>query len=120
MTPFAKAVSIATIGITVAACWRSTYTPALSVKETARHYSDVMDDFADQALLANVLRARDYAPMNFHDLSTITVALSLSGTVRFAVAFGPFIDNQYVPAPTRTAGTFRNTFSPSVTGSTSL
>jgi hypothetical protein len=89
------------------------------VKESARHYSDVMDDFADQALLANVLRARDYAPMNFNDLSAITGALSLSGTAAFTVPFGPFIGLQHVPSTGTTVGTFRNTFSPGVTGSTS-
>jgi hypothetical protein len=58
------------IAVALAGCagWRQdVYTISPAVKESARRYSDVMDDFADQVLLANVLRARDSAPLNFND-----------------------------------------------------
>jgi hypothetical protein len=73
-----------------------------------------MDDFADQALLANVLRARDRAPLNFNDLSAITGSMSLSGTMGFAVPFGP------VTGPANQGNTtYKNSASPSITGTTS-
>jgi hypothetical protein len=76
-----------------------------------------MDDFADQALLANVLRAKDYAPMNFNDLSSITGALSLSGTLGLTLPFGPYVG--YRPLPSTGLGTYKDTVSPSMTGTTS-
>ncbi len=93
------------------------YTLSPAVKESARRYSDVMDDFADQALLANVLRAKDYAPMNFNDLSSITGALSLSGTLGATFPFGPYVGNR--PYPTTTLGSYKDTLSPSISGSSS-
>jgi hypothetical protein len=94
----------------------SVYTLSPAVKESARRYSEVMDDFADQALLANVLRARDQAPMNFNDLSSITGALSLSATSAATVPFGPYIGNRYVGTA---LGAPRDTGMPSISGSTS-
>jgi hypothetical protein len=108
---------MAFLGLSACSAWRNTYTLSPAVKESARRYSDVMDDFADQALLANVLRARDYAPMNFNDLSSITGALSVSGTLGLTLPFGPFVG---APAHTATSlGTYRYTGSPSLTGSSS-
>lgn len=87
----------AALGLTSCA---TTYTLSPAVKESARRYSDVMDDFADQALLANVLRAKDYAPMNFNDLSSITGSLSLSSTLGLTFPFGLYNGN---PGPIRSA-----------------
>jgi uncharacterized membrane protein YgcG len=104
---------VALIGLCGCSAWRDTYTISPAVKESARRYSDVMDDFADQALLANVLRAKDRAPMNFNDLSAITGSMSLSGTLGFTLPFGDLTGDR------TTSNTFRNTFSPSLTGTTS-
>jgi hypothetical protein len=118
MSRLALLVMTAVLGLTACAAWRAdTYTLAPAVKESAHRYSDVMDDFADQALLANVLRARDYAPLNFNDLSSITGSLSLSGTMAFTLPFGPFLG--YRPYPSSQLGSSKNTFSPSLTSSTS-
>lgn len=100
-------------GLTACAGWRDTYTLSPAVKESARRYSDVMDDFADQALLANVLRARDQAPMNFNDLSSITGSLSLQGTLALTLPFGPLTGT-----PT-TSSTYKDTASPTLMGTTS-
>jgi hypothetical protein len=109
--------SFALLALCACGAWRQdVYTISPAVKESARRYGDVMDDFADQALLANVLRARDQAPMNFNDLSSITGALSLSGTLGLTFPFGPFYGQRYPPTP---LGMYKNTASPSVTGSTS-
>jgi hypothetical protein len=94
------------------------YTLSPAVQESARRYSDVMDDFADQALLANVLRAKDYAPMNFNDLSSITGALSLSGTLGATFPVGPYVGIRPYPSSS-SLGTYKDTLSPSVTGTTS-
>jgi hypothetical protein len=111
--PFAVA---GLLGLTACATWRAdTYTLSPAVKESARRYSDVMDDFADQALFANVLRARDYAPMNFNDLSSITGSLSLSGTLALTVPFGPYNGDRYA----QSLGANRNTSMPSIMSSTS-
>lgn len=63
---------------------------APSVKGGAGDYSNAMDEFTNQhTLLANVLRARDYAPLNFNDLASITGAFSAQGQVALTVPFGP-------------------------------
>jgi uncharacterized membrane protein YgcG len=104
---------IAVLVLTACSPWRDTYTLSPAVKESARRYSDVMDDFANQALLANVLRAKDYAPLNFNDLSAITGSLSLSGTLALTLPYGGLTG-----MPT-TSSTYRNTASPTLMGSTS-
>jgi hypothetical protein len=103
--------------LTLTACtfWRDTYTLSPAVKESARRYSDVMDDFADQALLANVMRAREFAPLNFNDLSAITGSLSMSGTLGLTLPFGHYVGN---PNASTLLG-YKDTASPSFTGSTS-
>lgn len=104
----------ALVCLTSCADWRQdVYTVSPALKESARRYSEVMDDFADEALLANVLRAKDNAPLNFNDLSAITGSLSLSGTLGFTWPFGPFYGSR------TTNGAYKNTFSPSFTGTTS-
>jgi hypothetical protein len=103
------------LGLTACAAWRDTYTLSPAVKESARRYGDVMDDFADQALLANVLRARDQAPMNFNDLSSITGSLSLSGTLGLMLPFGPYNGDRSAAM----LGAAKNAASPSITTSTS-
>jgi hypothetical protein len=105
-------VLMAAVGLTACA---PIYTLSPQVKESARRYSEVMDDFADQGLLANVLRAKDFAPMNFNDLSSITGALSLSGTLGLTLPFGHYVGN---PNASTLLG-YKDTASPSFTGSTS-
>lgn len=77
-------------------------------------YSEIMDDFTDRTLLANILRARDNAPLNFSDLSAITGAFSLTSSLTGSVPFGPLSGTpnsyQYSVSPT-----FGGTSSPVLT-----
>ena len=87
----------------------SSLSPAVGASSVA--YSDAVGDAADRILISNILRARDYAPLNFNQLSSISGALSLSGTLGFAIPFGPGKASNAVVLG-------QNTVSPSVTGST--
>jgi hypothetical protein len=63
---------------------------------------------SDQILLLNVLRAKDHQPLQLGTLTSLNGALSVQGTAGFSIPFGSQPQN-----PTG------NTFSPSLTGSTS-
>jgi hypothetical protein len=52
-----------------------------TVQQSALDYSVVMEEFTNQALVRNVLRARDYAPLNFSDLPLIHGALATQLTL---------------------------------------
>jgi len=62
------------------------FTP--SVRQNADEFSQTMDDFTDKALLANVLRARDFAPLNFAELTNISGQFSFSEQVGLSNPFG--------------------------------
>jgi hypothetical protein len=87
-------------------------TPA--VAESASRYSEVMANFSDQALLANILRAKDNMPLNFNDLSAISGSFSLSDTLGFTIPFGPLTG----PA-NQGSTTYKNSATPSITGTSS-
>jgi hypothetical protein len=89
----------------------STLTPA--IRKSADDYGEIMADFSDKALLTNILRARDNAPMNFNDLSSITGSFSLSDTLALTIPFGPLTGS-----PT-TSNSYKNSANPSVTGTAS-
>jgi hypothetical protein len=61
---------------------------APAVNESADDYAQAINDFSDKALLSNVLRARDFAPLNFSDLSSITGSVALQASVGLNVPFG--------------------------------
>jgi len=71
----------AALALIVAACSAVPPSLAPAVRETAIDYGNVMDRFADRALLSNVLRARDYLPLNFSDLSSISASLQLQASL---------------------------------------
>jgi hypothetical protein len=87
-----------------------TYSLSPAVRESADQYSQTMDEFSDRVLLANVLRARDNAPLNFNDLTTLNGSFSVSGSLGFTVPFGHFVGE-----PT----TYPYTASPMISGSSS-
>ncbi len=60
-----------------------------AVHDSAVDYSQAMDDFTDQVLLLNVLRASEYAPLNFADLSAVTAAFSAQASLGASIPFGP-------------------------------
>jgi hypothetical protein len=72
-----------------------------------------MSDYSDQALLVNILRAKDNAPLDFNDLSAITGSFSISGTAAFTLPYGPLTGT-----PTQ-SNSYKRTFSPSITGTSS-
>ncbi|HZB94180.1 MAG TPA: hypothetical protein VE397_22205 [Stellaceae bacterium] len=61
-----------------------------TVRESAVDYSKAMDQFSDRALLTNVLRARDYLPLNFSDLSSITGSFALQGSLGLSLPLQNF------------------------------
>jgi hypothetical protein len=62
---------------------------ASPVLEGAESYHDVLATNSNVTLVDNILRARDFAPLNISDLSTITGALSFTGSLTGNVPFGP-------------------------------
>jgi len=59
-----------------------------SVRQTTDEFGQSMDDFTDKALLANVLRARDFAPLNFVELTNISGQSSFAETAGLNAPFG--------------------------------
>lgn len=64
----------------------SSLSPA--VREGALGYNGAVGDAADQILVANILRSKDFAPLNLSQLSSISGALSLQGSLGFTLPFG--------------------------------
>jgi len=59
-----------------------------SVRQNADEFSRTMDDYTDQALLANVLRARDFAPLNFAELTNISGQFTFQEQAGLNAPFG--------------------------------
>jgi hypothetical protein len=59
-----------------------------SVKADAVAYNDAVGDAADGILLNNILRSEYIEPLNLSQLSSISGALSLQGTVAFSLPWG--------------------------------
>src|ERR1700733_1498744 len=84
------------------------------VRESADQYSQVMDEFSDRVLLANVLRARDNAPLNFNDLTTLNGSFSASASMGLTVPFGPFT-GPHTSYPYTASPTLMGSSSPTLT-----
>ena len=82
-----RLVALLLVAPLVSSCSGLTLGPA--VQSGAVEYGADMDAFTNQALLTNILRARDYAPLNFSDLSSVTGSFSLQGTSPLTDYFGP-------------------------------
>lgn len=82
----------------------SSLSPA--VRADTLGYNDAVGDASDRILLSNVLRAKDLAPINLSQLSTLSGTLTLQGTLGFSLPWGHATTNG------------QNTGTPSVTGST--
>jgi hypothetical protein len=54
----------------------------------ATDYNTMASDYSDQVLVTAVLRARDRAPVNLTNLSTITGSMNVQGTLGLSVPFG--------------------------------
>jgi hypothetical protein len=58
------------------------------VRDHAVAYDAAISDINDRILLANIVRARDYIPLNITELSTVTGTLSEQASVGLSVPFG--------------------------------
>jgi hypothetical protein len=103
----------ASVGLAGCNAWAPVYSLKRQVNEGAIDYGEVMADFADQALLTNVLRAKDNAPLNFNDLASITGSFSLTDTYGLTLPFGGITG-----MPTGSS-THRYTASPMIAGTSS-
>jgi hypothetical protein len=73
--------------ITSACAWM---TPSLApgIRANAGAYHEVVSDFNDEVILANIIRAKNYVPLNISELSTITGNLSEQASLGLSVPFG--------------------------------
>jgi hypothetical protein len=110
---FVSFVLCVLVGLAGCNAWAPVYSLKRQVNEGAIDYGEVMADFADQALLTNVMRAKDNAPLNFNDLASITGSFSLTDTYGFTLPFGGITGT-----PT-TSSTHRYTASPMIAGTSS-
>jgi len=60
-----------------------------AVESGSLDYRDMMEEFANQALVTNILRARDKAPLHYADLSQIALATTAQATVAPTFLLGP-------------------------------
>jgi hypothetical protein len=67
-------------------CGSLTFSPSVGGDAVAN--SDAMGKFTESVLLMNVLRARDYAPLDMSQLSSVNGSLSLQGTVGLSIPYG--------------------------------
>src|SRR5580698_1198214 len=58
------------------------------MRDNAVAYDAAISDINDRVLLANIVRARDYVPLNITELSTITGTLSEQASLGLSVPFG--------------------------------
>jgi hypothetical protein len=56
--------------------------------DNALAYDAAISDINDRVLLANIVRARDFVPLNITELSTVTGTLSAQASIGLSVPFG--------------------------------
>jgi hypothetical protein len=61
------------------------------VQESAIEYNAAISKFDDEVLLNNILRARDFDPLNYSQLSTVNGSLSAQASVGLSAPFGPLL-----------------------------
>jgi hypothetical protein len=69
--------------------FRSTTSLSPVVQTDTLGYNDAVGDASDAILLSNILRSRDFAPLNLNQLSSLSGALSLQGTLGLSFPLGP-------------------------------
>jgi hypothetical protein len=74
--------------IGVASCSSVVPTLAPRLHDNAVAYDTAISDINDRVLLANIVRARDYVPLDITELSTVTGTLSEQATLGLSVPFG--------------------------------
>ncbi len=61
-----------------------------AVQATSLDYATVFEEFNNQGVLRNILRASDHAPLSFADLPILHGSLSMQSTLGLSVPFGAF------------------------------
>lgn len=72
------------VGFALTAC----STLSNQVRSSAVEFSDVMEEFSNQVLVTNLLRAQDQSPLNFANLPTISGAIGLKASSTLTLPFG--------------------------------
>lgn len=103
----ARLQHLAVVGVLgLAGCTGTLASLSPSVHDSVVDYDEMADRASNQVLLRNILRARDHAPLNVADLSTINGNVSLSMTTGSSLLFGPHAGgsaNSLSPGATWTA-----------------
>lgn len=60
------------------------------IKEDTADYTQTYDEMTNVGLVTNILRARDYAPLNFSALSDIHMQMTVGGSLATTIPDGPF------------------------------
>lgn len=60
------------------------------IKSDTSDYTQTYDEMTNVGLVTNILRARDYAPLNFSALSDIHMQMTLGGSLATTMPVGPF------------------------------
>jgi hypothetical protein len=81
-------LSLTGVGLVLVGCANLIPSLAPGVHDNAVAYDAAISDINDRVLLANILRARDFVPLNITELSTITGTLSESASLGLSVPFG--------------------------------
>jgi hypothetical protein len=74
--------------LAVSGCTRILPSLGPGLHDNAVAYDAAISDINDQVLLANIVRARDYVPLNITELSTVTGTLSEQASLGLSVPFG--------------------------------
>ena len=74
------------------------------IQQGAVEYNTALNEFDDQVLVTNILRARDYVPINVSELSTITGSLSAQATLGASIPFGPHQSGSNTLSPQLSVG----------------
>src|ERR1700760_3728370 len=74
--------------LAVAGCTHILPSLGPGMRDNAVAYDAAISDINDRVLLANIVRARDFVPLNITELSTVTGTLSEQASLGFGVPFG--------------------------------
>jgi hypothetical protein len=83
-------ISLASLNLAACSLWPLQQVTSLSpaVRADTVGYNNAAGDASDRILLTNVLRAKDLAPLDLGQLSSISGTLSLQGSLAFTLPFG--------------------------------
>jgi hypothetical protein len=94
MRPVRRAiiVSLFALGMGLAGCAGLRPVPE-NIADYSSNYSAVMERFADQEIVLNILRARDGRPLHFSELSQVTGSLQTQLSASVSAPFGRYLSD---------------------------